>query len=101
MLAASATLATAQSALAATSSDLASAIIHNTSVITGSQAVSDPSSGQSSLATTTPVAGFPTGTGSYAVLSTGRASDLFTPNSSGNLSTVWNGGSRAGGPTAT
>ncbi len=68
------TLAVAPSASAATSSDLAAAILTNGALVTGSQLLNGPASAVSSLAATTPLAGFPRAGNSFAILSSGDAS---------------------------
>jgi uncharacterized repeat protein (TIGR01451 family) len=80
-------LATAgASAITPTSSasDLASAIVQDSSAVTGASFVTSPPTGTPNAVSTTPLTGFPTAGASYAILTTGDATLADQPNNSGS-----------------
>lgn len=79
----------------ASASELAAAISAEAGLIAGAEFLTIPAPGAAAVSTT-PLAGFPSGGDSYAVLSTGDAADIELPNDSGSTGTNLGGGAVRG-----
>ena len=70
----------------ATAAQIAAAIGDEPGIVTGAEFLEQPSPSTAAVVTT-PLAGFPSGGGSYGLLSTGEAADIELPNDSPNTGT--------------